>query len=129
MGSSAGATRSELLRHEWRQFFERLTQECEGYDVTIEVVSEDFGDQFEAERLPLTYLAYDDKDDVFIVAVGGKDGRYQAVLRHMVEHPKAIHAERLTGETPCAIEAIGPDDTQTIVTLHMRPGLPSPDGE
>ena len=121
--------RRELQRDEWREWFEKLTQECEGYDVMIEVVSEDFGDQFEAERLPLTYLAFDDKDDVFIVAVGGKDGRYQAVLRHMVEHPKAILAEQLTGETPWAIEVIGPDGTQTIVTLRMRPGLPSPDDE
>ena len=56
---AASSRQRELLREEWRQCSEKLVQECEGYDVTI--------------------------------------------------------------------EGIGPDGTQSIVTLRMRPGLPSPD--
>jgi hypothetical protein len=121
--------RSELPRQDWREFFEKLSKEFEGYDVTIEVVGQDIGDQVEAEKLPLNYLAYDDKDDAFIVAVGGTTGRYPVVLRHIVEHPKQIWAEPLTPTTPWAIDVIGPDDTQTIVTLRLRPALPPPRDE
>jgi hypothetical protein len=115
----------EVAPEELRELFDRLSQEHEGYNVTIEVVSRDLGDQYEAEKLPLAYLAYDEKDDTFIVAVGGRDGRYP-VLRHMIEHPKQVMASTLDEQTPWAIDVVAADGTQTIVTLHRPPALPPP---
>ena len=117
--------REELTRQGWPDYFETVTKDAEGYDVTIEVVGPELGDQLEAEKLPLAYLAYDNKDDVFIVAVGGRDRRYP-VLRHMIEHPQKILADNLTADTPWAVEVVGSDGDQTIVTLHRRPALPPP---
>ena len=107
-------TGPELPREQWQQFFDKLTHDYENFDVTIEVLSRDLGDQVEAERLPLAYLAYDEKDDAFIVAVGGRDGRYPVQLRHIIEHPRTIYADELTDETPWAIDVIGPDGTASI---------------
>jgi hypothetical protein len=115
--------REELTRQGWPHYFETLTKEAEGFDVTIEVVGPELGDQFEAEKLPLAYLAYDNKDDVFIVAVGGRDRRYP-VLRHMIEHPDKILADSRAADTPWAVEVVGSDGDQTIVTLDRRPALP-----
>lgn len=108
--------RHELPRDEWREFLEKLTSEFDGYDVTIEAVGEQIGDNLEAERLPLAYLAYDDKTDVFIVAVGGRDGRYPE-LHHLIENPKKILADAVSPDEPWAIDVIGAG-TRTIVSLH-----------
>jgi hypothetical protein len=116
----------ELERDDWRPFFDTLTKEFQGYDVSIEVLSQDYGDQVEAEKLPFTSIAYDDKDDVVIIAVGGKDGRYPVELRHMIEHPQRVLADSLTPEVPWAIEVVGADGSRTIVTLRLRPALPPP---
>ncbi|HZQ29095.1 MAG TPA: DUF5335 family protein [Acidimicrobiales bacterium] len=116
----------ELARDDWRPFFETLTKEFQGHDATIEILSRDYGDQVEAEHLPFASITYDDKDDVVIVAVGGKDGRYPVELRHMIEHPQRILADSLTPEVPWAIEIVGTDDTRTIVTIRLRPALLPP---
>jgi hypothetical protein len=60
----------------WQDFLESLTKEREGDDVTIEVLTTDYGDQHTAEKLPFSYVEYDRKHDVVIVAVGGRDRRY-----------------------------------------------------
>jgi hypothetical protein len=109
-----------------RTVFDQFSLQYAGYDVTIEVVGQDIGDQIEAEHLPLASLTYDDKDDTFIVAVGGRDARYPVVLRHMIEHPREVYAQSLDDQTPLAIEVTGSDGTQTIVTLHRPPALPPP---
>jgi hypothetical protein len=40
------------------------------------------------------------------------------VLRHIIEHRKQIWVDTISPELPLAIDVIGPDDTQTIVTLQ-----------
>jgi hypothetical protein len=115
----------ELDKHELRVFFDKLSKDAGAYDVTIEIVSPELGDQLEAEKLPLAYVAYDDKDDVVIVAVDGKDSP-DPVLRHMVEHPVRVVADTISEDTPWAIDVTASDDTQTIVTLHRRAALPPP---
>jgi hypothetical protein len=109
-----------LPRDEWRRFFETVLKDWEGTDVTVEVVDRSFGDQFEAERLPLAYLGYDDKDDAFIVGVGGRNSRYPVVLRHIIEHPSQIHAAKGLPGIPWTFEVVDREGVQTIVTLYPR---------
>jgi hypothetical protein len=45
-------------RKEWREFFELVTKDHEGDAVTVEVVGLEYGDQFEAEKMPFAYLEY-----------------------------------------------------------------------
>jgi hypothetical protein len=117
--------REELPRQAWHDFFELLTKEHEASEVVIEVVSLDFGDQVEAERLPLSYIEYDHKDDVFIVGVGGKDSRYPVVLDHIVPHPERILVDSTIATMAMAIDVIDSDGRQTIITLRRVPALPA----
>jgi hypothetical protein len=42
----------------------------------------------------------------------------------MIEHPDKILADSRAADTPWAVEVVGSDGDQTIVTLHRRPALP-----
>ena len=107
----------ELPRSQWQARLEELTKQHEGHEVAIELLDKEFGDEFEVEMLPLASLEFDPKDDVVIVAVGGRDGRYPAVLRHMVDHPQRIVADTY-GEGRLALDIVDGDGDHTIVTIH-----------
>ncbi len=111
--------RAERAPVEWRDFLEQLTREHEGDEVTIEVLSPEFGDQEEAERLAFSYLEYDNKDDVVIVAVGGRDARYP-LLRHMIYHPRKVLVDPPQPDAARAVDVEDGDGTHTIVTLIPR---------
>jgi hypothetical protein len=109
---------------QWRDFLERLTQEHEGDEVTIEVLSPEFGDQEEAVRLPLAYLEYDNKDDVVFVVVGGPSTRYPT-LRHMIFRPRKILVDPPSPEAARAVDVEDKDGIHTIVTLYRRASTPT----
>jgi hypothetical protein len=112
----------ELPRDETHRLLQELTKEHEGDEVTIELLDQEFGDESEVERLPLAYVDYDPKDDMVVVAVGGRDQRYPVVLRHFVEHPQRVLADSYGPEGGLALDILGSDGARTIVTLHT----PSP---
>ena len=109
---------AEHLRSQWQELLQGITKDRAGDDVTIEVLSQDLGDGLELERLPLASLSYDPKDDLAIVAVGGRDGRLPVVLRHFVEHPQQIVAEEVQPGSVRTLEIVGGDGDRTFVTLH-----------
>ena len=85
---------------------------------TIEVLDRSFGDQTEAERLPFAYTSYDPKDDVVVVAVGGRSSSYPVVLRHMVPHPSEVDIDLDAG----AFRAVEQEGPTTIVTFFPPSG-------
>ncbi|WP_248962705.1 DUF5335 family protein [Sphaerisporangium perillae] len=109
--------RPDLPREEWRQFFDAMTRDYEGVDVTVEVVSGELGDLVEAERSPLAYLEYDPKDDQF--AVGLEDREGDPVTRHAIDHPQQIMADTVQHGTVRAFDVIDAEGGQTIVTLYL----------
>jgi hypothetical protein len=112
---------AKLAASEWQSRLEKLTEQHEGAPVTIEVLDQEFGDEEEVEKLPLAYLAFDPKDDVVIVAVGGREGRFPAVLHHLVEHPREIAVDSY-GDGLVAVDIVGADVGHTIVTVHPAAG-------
>jgi hypothetical protein len=52
-----------------------------------------YGNEPEAERLPFAYAAYDPRDNVVIIAVGGNTPRYPVVLRHLIWHPTEVELD------------------------------------
>jgi hypothetical protein len=114
----------EISREAWQKTLEGLTREHAGDVVTIEVEDLDLGDQYAAEQIPFSYVEYDPHDDAVSVGVGGLDGRYPVLLRHVVEHPQNvfIHASE---EGPVTVEVRSPDGTVTLVTLQGRLELPA----
>jgi len=116
--------KEEIHRDAWQKTLEALTGEHEGDVVTIEVEDLDIGDQFAAEQIPFNYIGYDPHDDAVSVGVGGLDGRYPVLLRHVVEHPQNVFIHPSV-KGPVTVEVRSPDGTVTLVTLQGRLELPA----
>src|SRR5580704_431835 len=114
----------EIDRVAWLKTLDALTKEHEGDVASIEVAELDLGDQFEAEKIPFSYIEYDPHDDAVSVGVGGLNGRYPVMLRHVVEHPQDILIHTSDGGS-VTIEVRSPDGTVTLVTLGARSELPA----
>jgi hypothetical protein len=114
----------EIRRDAWQKTLEVLTVEHEGDVATIEIAELDLGDQFEVEQIPFSYIEYDPHDDAVSVGVGGLDGRYPVMLRHVVEHPQNLfmHTAEVDSVT---IEVRSPEGTVTLITLGARSELPA----
>ncbi len=104
-----------LERANWEAELDQVTARHAGDEVTIELLDDTYGDVIEAERLPLSSVSYDPKDDVVIVAVGGSSPQYPVQLNHIIAHPSEIDVDE-TGEVP-AMRVVAPQDT-TIVSFY-----------
>jgi hypothetical protein len=113
----------EINRDAWQKTLEGLTTAHEGDLATIEVVELDLGDQFEAEQIPFSYIEFDPHDDAVSVGVGGLDGRYPVMLRHVVEHPQKVFIHPEAGSV--TVEVRSPDGAVTLITLKARSELPA----
>ena len=124
MAKDAKKERTDVAEHrpkeEWHALLDELTLARAGENVTIELLDAEFGDGFEVERLPLAYVEYDEHADEASVAVGGRDGRYPVVLRHTIEHPTSILTDSKPPSLPLAIQIVGADESQTLITVLPR---------
>src|SRR5579863_1819465 len=93
-----------------------------GDDVTIELLDVEYGDEFEAERMPLAYIEYDEHADEVSVGLGGRDNRYPVVLRHSIEHPTSILTDATPPKLPLTVQIVGADGSETLVTIYPRGG-------
>jgi uncharacterized protein DUF5335 len=112
-------TEHQLDNDRWETMLNQLTEHHAGEQITIEVLDSVFGDQVQAERLPFTYASYDRRDDVIVIAVGGKDPRYPVVLRHMINKPVTLSIDH-SGDHP-AVMIIDADGTTTLVQFFGEP--------
>jgi hypothetical protein len=107
----------ERPKEDWHKLLDELTLVRTGDEVTIELLDAEFGDEFEAERIPLAYIEYDEHADEASVGVGGRDGRYPVVLRHSIQHPTSILTDSNPPMLPLAVQIVGADGSQTLVTV------------
>jgi Family of unknown function (DUF5335) len=112
----------EVARDAWQKALEELTAAHKGDVATIEVAELDLGDQFEAELIPFSYIEYDPHDDAASIGVGGLDGRYAVMLRHVVEHPQNIFIHTSEAVT-VTVEVRSPDEIVTLIAIGARVGL------
>jgi hypothetical protein len=110
----------ERPKEDWHRLLDELTRVRTGDDVTIELLDAGFGDGLEAERIPLAYIEYDEHADEASVGVGGRDGRYPVVLRHSIEHPTSILTDSHPPRLPLAVQIMGADGSETLVTVLPR---------
>jgi hypothetical protein len=106
-----------LDRNEWTSALDRLTEDHDGEKLTIELLDMSFGDQHEVERLPFAYLNFDPKDDVVIVAIGGKTAKYPVVLRHMIWHPAEISVAD-SADLGTVLRVVDSDGVTNLITFH-----------
>ena len=110
----------EIAKGEWHKLLDELTKVRAGDEITIELLDAEFGDGFEAERMPLAYIEYDEHSDEASVAVGGRDGRYPVVLRHSIKHPTSILADSRPPMLPLVVQIVGADGSETLVSIIPR---------
>jgi hypothetical protein len=110
----------ERPREEWHGLLDEITNVRSGDEVTIELLDAEFGDAFEAERMPLAYVEYDEHADEASVGVGGRDGRYPVVLRHSIQRPTSILTDTKPPKLPLVIQIVGADGSETLVSVLPR---------
>jgi Family of unknown function (DUF5335) len=110
----------ERPKEDWHKLLDELTRVRAGDDVTIELLDAEFGDEFEAEQMPLAYIEYDEHSDEASVGVGGRDGRYPVVLRHSIEHPTSILTDSKPPRLPLTVQIVAADGSETLVTILPR---------
>jgi Family of unknown function (DUF5335) len=117
------STTRELGTEDWAGYFGSIAASIDGMLVTIEVMSEQLGDQVDVERLPLQAISYDPKDDVLDVSVGGRGARYPVLLRHFISSPKTVSVEESDALSPSAILVTDASGTRTLIRLFERAAL------
>jgi hypothetical protein len=115
----------EVPRETWRPYFDEMSRTLGTVEATVEVVGRDLGAQIEAERLLLTGITYDDRDDVLVIGLDAP-GEPEEDLERMVDHPRRIMVA--TSETPpeeMTIDVEDAEGNQTIVRIERPPALPA----
>jgi hypothetical protein len=113
-----GTTR-QLPRSEWKEYFDRFTQEHLRDDnpeaATVEVISPTLGDQFEVAAVRLLGLAYDPKSEAFEVLLEDVD--------HLIFRPVEIWV--LEGQTGfiATLEVVREDGTKEIIYVRRSGAL------
>jgi hypothetical protein len=113
----------ELRAEKWAEYFDSIAGSLDGVLVTIEVMSEELGDQTDVERLPLQTIGYDRRDDVLEVAVGGRGAGYPVVLRHFISSPRSISVEGPPQGRPRAILVEDASGARTLIRLFEPASL------
>jgi hypothetical protein len=115
-------TTQEIPRQAWGRYFDTLDKVLPTVEATVEVIGLDLGDQFIGERVLLSGISYDHKDDVLVVGLdtpGGLPEEYE----HMVSHPQKVMVTGMDdGST--AIDVADPEGHETIVRYAEVPALP-----
>jgi hypothetical protein len=113
----------ELSAERWIEYFDALAPSLDGLLVTIEVMSEQLGDQIDVERLPLETIGYDHKDKVLEIAVGGHGVRYPVLLRHFIYSPQTISIAESGSANPTAILVTDASGVRTLIRLFEPAAL------
>lgn len=110
----------EIPRTEWIKFFDEFSKQHQGWVVTVEVISPEFGDQEEADRLPLVGISADVKDgeNRIEIMVGG---RPEAHLTRIIDGPKRVWVKQAEEEAHEAVEVEAEDGTKTILQFRHIP--------
>ncbi|HEX6020712.1 MAG TPA: DUF5335 family protein [Solirubrobacter sp.] len=117
-------TTTEIPRDAWRSYFEELTTVLGTLEATVEVVGQDIGDQFEAERHVLTDMTYDDDDDAIVIGLDSTD-RAPERRELRIEDPQRVLVA--TGEPPPLEVTYDVEDgegNQWLIRLERPPALP-----
>jgi CheY-like chemotaxis protein len=120
------AQTQEIPRENWLNFFNDVSKLYQGWQVTVELLGQDLGDQPEVTDLPLQGLSYEtagsEANDILVEA-GDLPMGY---ITHHVNNPRAVRAVAAVPGVETDIEIEGEDGYRTLVRLRQRPELPGP---
>jgi hypothetical protein len=117
-------TTQEIPRDAWRPYFDDLSRHLGTVEATVEVDGRDLGAQVVAERLVLTGVSYDNKDDVVVIGLDAPGGQREE-FEHLVDHPQKVMIAAGTGDrVELAIDIEDAAHHQTIIRVERPPALP-----
>lgn len=103
-------TTTRIEEGEWLRYFDRAKATLCGRMVSVQLVAEDVGAQYVAERLGLVGITYDPKDRLLDVALEGLD--------HLIERPREIYVDEAP-DGAIAIEAIDAEGRKHIIRIGI----------
>ncbi len=106
----------QLEKTEWRPFFDYLSKSLEGRQAEIEAAALSIGNQVQANWLTILGLAYDPKDDVVELALGGLD--------HLIKKPSTIFFDEEAGMLG-SLEIVDADNISQVVKFREPLALPA----
>jgi hypothetical protein len=95
----------------WKQFLAELSRQVSGWDISVEVMSEELGDQIEISLAPLSEVTFDPREGVAIAV-----GYGHQVLRHVIAQPVRLDATEDAG-IPLALHVEDAEGTRTLLRL------------
>ncbi len=118
------ATTLEVPKEKWRAYFEVLSDEHQGWAVSIEALDRELGDQPLANGLPLQEISYEtagsQAGDILIEA--GDAGT--PFRTHLVHRPRVVRIATAQGGADVDVEIESDDGVTTLVRLRPLPALP-----
>lgn len=100
----------ELSKPEWERYFNLATKNMLGQQVDIEIASNDLGNSFQEQNVPITGLSYDPHNDIFFV--------HTPSLQHQIQHPKSVFVVE-EGLELRSVEILDQNDNKQLV--RMKP--------
>ena len=117
----------EVPRENWLQYFNDVSKLYHGWQVTVELLDRDLGDQPGVKDLPLQGLSYEpagsEANDILVEA-GDLPMGY---IVHHVNKPKIVRAAPTIPGLETDIEIESEEGDTTLVHIRERPELPSPE--
>jgi hypothetical protein len=111
----------EISHEQWAPFLDQFSKAHRGEAVEVRIIGREFGDQPEAESLPLVGISDDAKaDGGERIEVMAGDVR-QPHLSHAIIHPIHVRIAERDDGTPVAMQIEGEDGTSTLVRF-LPPG-------
>jgi hypothetical protein len=118
-------TTEQLPENAWTPYFDTLSKNLGTTVVTVEVDGKDLGAQIIAERLLLTGITYDHKDDIVVIGLDAPGGDPEE-FEHLVSAPRTIWVAPggEVGAPELVIDIEDAEQHRTIVSLEHAPELP-----
>lgn len=110
----------QIPREIWPTFFRNLSQKQEGWEVSLEVLGPDIGDQVEERHLFLTGLTAElaneaNRPDKIEIMLGGSADRH---LTHTVTAPTEVAVQQTDLGIDSVLQIKSADGTTSL--LHLR---------
>lgn len=112
----------EIPREEWQDYLSEFSKQHEGWQVTIEVVGMDVGDQIIAREWPLQGIscnrfhdAPDGSSEGISVTAGDTPERH---ISHMVTHPTSLRVAQTDDGRDQGVQIESEDGPMTLVTFR-----------
>lgn len=114
----SSTTTQEILRNEWKAYFDAFSREHENWMVTVEVIAPDIGAQVQAEEVRLKGISAELKDGENAIAIIlGK--RLDEHITHVISEPARVMLEcsELDSGSFETLAIESEDGTKTLVRL------------